>query len=310
MKKRITAIILSLMIALTMGIPMSAYAVDNGDAAKGAENGVSAAGEELVIEDNAVVEEESAPAEEPVAVEEPAAKAEVDGAKLNEVPDWWYDWVYFEPDHVNLRVVGSTSIKVSWDMDDSVRKVKIYRKQAGSSYSWKLVKTFNDGETCSWTNKELKKNTKYYYKVRYYNWAVNSEWADNFYGDYWAAKTRPNKIDLGKSEDYGEGGDITYQNFVVSYDKYGRLVVKIKFRNEFNHRYIKKFNYLTIWVYDDQGRKIGAQKFRDVKLGMNPWSRKWKTFTFKKAYTYRKNVNLRYNCEDYSTKYSYRYVVQ
>lgn len=333
--KKITAIVLSLTIAFSMSIPVCAYADDDAAAQEGVDNGTPAVSEEAVTDDEPSDSEDvekkdsgkksnvkEFPYKDNGALYDQAYDPQTgrwyfmdDNGQFicytDEVPlnppgytNWeesWESFTKYNIPSINLRVVGTTSIKISWDTDPSVNFVEIYRKRAGSSYSWHMVKTAFSGH--SWTNKNLRKNTKYYYYVVYYNPEGGSY---ETYTDY--EKTRPNSINLGCSDDYGDYGDVTFQHFKVSYDSKHRLKVKIRFYNE-RYLYAKKYKYFTIRVYDNDGELIGKQTFRNVYLGLKSYKKKWKTFTFSKSHTYQKHLNLRYDCDDYYTTYkiSWRY---
>lgn len=298
--EKITAIVLSLMIALSMGIPACAFADDNATGQEGIDNGQPAVSEEVVTDDENASEE----SEGSGVVDEDLAEGEEGQADLqesevnNELKDADFEYFtdYFA--QMYLRVVGTRSIKVSWDADPSVYYVDIYRKRAGDSYSWHHVQTvYNDDH---WTNTGLRKNTKYYYYIVY-----NGYDGDTYqtYTDY--EKTRPNQRYLGCCENYGTYGSVTVKNLKVSYYK-NRLRVKIQFKNE-RLFYAKKFKWIRIKIYDTDGDLIGSQKFTNRSLKLKYKKTKWKTFTFSKSHTYQKHLNLRYDADDYEYNYYYTY---
>lgn len=62
---------------------------------------------------------------------------------------------------------GETTVKLKWKKVKGAKGYQIYRKKA-SSKKYKLVKTISKGKTLSYTDNNLKKNTKYNYKIRAY----------------------------------------------------------------------------------------------------------------------------------------------
>lgn len=66
------------------------------------------------------------------------------------------------------HAASATSIKNTWKRVKGADGYEVYRsaKQKGK---YKKVKTIKSGKTLSWTNKKLKKNKIYYYKVRAYD---------------------------------------------------------------------------------------------------------------------------------------------
>ena len=59
---------------------------------------------------------------------------------------------------------GKTTAKISWDKADKAKGYEVYAKVSDGKY--KKVKTIKKGSTVSFTQKELKKNKTYTYKVR------------------------------------------------------------------------------------------------------------------------------------------------
>lgn len=74
---------------------------------------------------------------------------------------------------ITVKNAGSKTIKVSWKKVSGANGYEVYRK-AGSGAKYSIVQTINSGNTLSYTNKNLVKNSKYYYKVRAYK-IVNGE---------------------------------------------------------------------------------------------------------------------------------------
>ena len=76
-----------------------------------------------------------------------------------------YITVIRSPQLSSATLTGSNSIKLKWEKQKSVSGYIIYRKSAGGNY--KKIATAKKG-TYSYTNKSLKYNKKYYYKIRSY----------------------------------------------------------------------------------------------------------------------------------------------
>ena len=60
--------------------------------------------------------------------------------------------------------VKESGIKVSWNAKEWATGYKIYRATSKNG-TYSLVKTINNGETASWTDKSVKENKGYYYKT-------------------------------------------------------------------------------------------------------------------------------------------------
>lgn len=74
---------------------------------------------------------------------------------------------------ITVKNAGNKTIKVSWKKVSGANGYEVYRK-AGSGAKYSIVQTINSGNTLSYTNKKLIKNSKYYYKVKAYR-IVNGE---------------------------------------------------------------------------------------------------------------------------------------
>ncbi|MCQ4635331.1 Ig-like domain-containing protein [Anaerovorax odorimutans] len=71
------------------------------------------------------------------------------------------------PTKVKAKKASKTSIKVSWKKVSKANGYKVYRATSQKG-KYKAVKTITKGSTTKYTNKKLKKNKTYYYKVRAY----------------------------------------------------------------------------------------------------------------------------------------------
>ena len=65
------------------------------------------------------------------------------------------------------HAAGSKSIKNTWKKVRGAKGYEVYRS-AKKKGKYQKVKTIKKGKTTSWTNKKLKKNKAYFYKVRAY----------------------------------------------------------------------------------------------------------------------------------------------
>lgn len=68
---------------------------------------------------------------------------------------------------VSVKKINSTTKRVSWNKISGAQGYKIYRATSKSG-KYKLVKKVTKGSTVAWRDKSLKKNKKYYYKVKAY----------------------------------------------------------------------------------------------------------------------------------------------
>ena len=83
------------------------------------------------------------------------------------------------PTRVKAKKVSKTSIRVSWKKVSKANGYKVYRATSQKG-KYKAVKTIKKGSTTKYTNKKLKKNRTYYYKVRAYQKVKGK----NVYGTY------------------------------------------------------------------------------------------------------------------------------
>ena len=92
-----------------------------------------------------------------------------------------------KPKLVNYAASG-TSIKNTWKRVKGAKGYEVYRatKEKGR---YKKVKTIKSGKTVSWTNKKLKKNKNYFYKVRAYKKSGSRKEYSEFSGIEWAVPT-------------------------------------------------------------------------------------------------------------------------
>lgn len=302
-RNRVLAVFVSLVMVFAL-MPMSIGAAFAGTD-EGNDEGITV-GEKVQAEQEQAEPEQTVP--EPAAMKAAHKTGYYDeyGEWIEDEDDYDYDYDYDYEDgytdwwdyypSVYLRCVGLHKVRVSWDTCYDLDHVVIYRKGGGSS-TWKKVKT---SYGTSWTNTGLKKNTKYYYKVVAY-----SIYGDTYTTDWNYTKTRKNIGYLGASSDYGQYGDVTYEQVKVWYKK-GKLRCAIKLYNE-RYAKAKKFNYITIRIYHKNGKLIAKQTFKNVKLNLKSYKKKWKTFKFSYKNTYMHNANLRYDAEDYYMTYKIKW---
>lgn len=83
---------------------------------------------------------------------------------------------------------SSTSIKNTWKKVKGAKGYEVYRatKEKGK---YKKVKTIKSGKTVSWTNKKLKKNKEYFYKVRAYKTVNGKKKYSKYSNTEWAVPT-------------------------------------------------------------------------------------------------------------------------
>lgn len=172
----------------------------------------------------------------------------------------------------SLKVNGATS-KVKWSSTNSkVASVsssgKVTAKKAGTAY----IKAKVNGKTlkCKVT---VKKNQKSYYVDRDVN--------QYDYGEPTVA--------LKKA--YFDGSKLKVDLVVI------------------NNRMFKasKFDWIIYKLYDNNGKLIASQKFKNVKLNISPYSSKTITLTFRSSNVKKKSAILNYGVSDYWSYY-YTYV--
>ncbi len=190
---------------------------------------------------------------------------------------------------LKAEVTGSTKVQLTWTTEKNATGYKIYRSTKKSG-PYKLIKTIKNSSTKKFTNTKLKAGTRYYYKVRSYKTASgNTKYSS--YSAIKSAKPKKNVLWMQESEDYEIYGGVRIEKMKVSYNSKHRLVVKVKFYNNRRFR-ASKFNWITLKVIDEDGKLIGTQKFKNVKLGISPYSTKWVTFTYSAKGTKKKNAYL------------------
>lgn len=92
------------------------------------------------------------------------------------------------------HAASSTSIKNTWTKVKNAKGYEVYRATS-SKGKYKKVKTVKSGKTVAWTNKSLKKNKKYYYKVRAYKYVSGKKKYSKFSAAKWAKPTNsPNPV--------------------------------------------------------------------------------------------------------------------
>ncbi|MCQ4636615.1 hypothetical protein NE619_07725 [Anaerovorax odorimutans] len=92
------------------------------------------------------------------------------------------------------HAASSTSIKNTWNKVKGAKGYEVYRSTKAKG-KYKKVKTIKKGKTVSWTNKKLKKNKKYYYKVRAYKMVKGKKKYSKFSSAQWAKTTnKPNPV--------------------------------------------------------------------------------------------------------------------
>ena len=84
---------------------------------------------------------------------------------------------------IKVTSPSTKTVKVSWKKISGANGYEVYRK-TNSSSQYKKIKTVTSGNTLSYTNKKLTKNSKYYYKVRAYK-IVNGQ---KIYSSYSSVK--------------------------------------------------------------------------------------------------------------------------
>lgn len=194
-----------------------------------------------------------------------------------------------ETPELYAKAVGSTKVQLSWIADENADGYKIYRSTKKSG-SYKLIKTIKSNSTEKFTNTKLTTGKKYYYKIRSYR-SVSGTTEYSSYSSVKSAKPKKNVLWMYRSEDYGIYGGVRIEKMKVSYNSKNRLVVKVKFYNNRRFR-ASKFNWITLKVLDENGRNIGSQKFKNVKLGIKPYGTKWVTFTYSAKGTKQKKAYL------------------
>lgn len=204
---------------------------------------------------------------------------------------------------LTAKATGSTKIKLTWTTDKKAAGYKIYRAEKKSG-KYKLIKTIKNNSTKSYTNTKLKTGKSYYYKIRSYR-KVSAKTEYSSYSTIKSAKPKKNVLTMGASYNYDTYGDVKVEKIKVSYNSKHRLVAKVKFYNNRAFRAVK-FNWISLKVYDENGKYIGNQKFKNVKLGISPYGTKWVTFTFSSKGTKQKKAYLG-GMDPEETEYIYDY---
>ena len=208
---------------------------------------------------------------------------------------------------LTAKAIASTKVKLTWDTDDYATGYKIYRA-AKKSGTYKLIKTIKSNSTSKFTNTKLKTGKRYYYKIRSYR-TVSGKTEYSSYSSVKSAMPKKNVLVMCESDDYNIYGGVRIAKMKVSYNSKNRLVVKVNFYNNRRFR-ATKFSWILLKVYDDKGKLVGTQKFRNVKLGIGPYDKKWVTFNFSAKATKQKKAYLGGmdpDIADYYYDYYYHY---
>lgn len=203
---------------------------------------------------------------------------------------------------LSLKVTGTTKVKIKWTADSYAKGYKIYRATKKSG-SYKCIKTIKNNTTTSYTNKSLKKNKTYYYKVRAYR--SSSVYKNS---SIKSAKPRSNVSPWINSYAKKESGKLYMEKGKVSYSK-GAAVFKMKIYNNSKHK-VTKFDYITIAIFDNDGNLIAKQKFKNKSLDLKAKKTTYKTFKFSYKNTKQHSLNLRYLNDEAHFEYecSYFYI--
>lgn len=205
---------------------------------------------------------------------------------------------------LKLRVVGTQSVKLSWNEIEGVDGYRIYRYDS-SNKKYKLIKTVKDGTIVSWKNTKLTTGKKYTYKITSYVEDAFGNKVESSKSEKKSATPRRNKYTV-KPDPYfydDEYGEIILRTKEVSYVD-GKLQYKAL---ALNNRifYANKFDWVDISVYDGL-ELIASQKFYNRSIGLSGYNSKTMTFVFDKG-TIDKNCNLRYADIDVFYNYVYTY---
>lgn len=200
---------------------------------------------------------------------------------------------------LSLRVVGTNSIKLSWNKVNGATGYKIYRSTSANGY-YSLVKTITSGSATSWTNTGLKQGQAKYYKIRACKNGVCGPLSNRKY-----AVPRRNAYINHPSIRFDEYGGVNLRDKEVYYYN-GNIVYKALALNDRIFR-ANKFNWIRITIYSDD-KILASQKFYNKYIGLDPYDYKTMTFIFNKG-TRIRYENLRYSdiYVDYQYNYSYSY---
>lgn len=207
---------------------------------------------------------------------------------------------------LKLRVVGTKSIKLSWDKIDNADGYVIYAYNDDSK-KYKKIKTITSGDTTSWKNTNLTTGKKRTYKITSYVLDSEGKKIESVKSEKKSATPRANKYTEKADANFydNEYGEVILRNKEVSYVN-GKIQYKAL---ALNNRVFtaNKFDWIEIKIYDDD-KLLAKQKFYNKYIGLGAYKSKTMTFVFDKG-TKISNHNLRYADIDvvYEYLYSYNY---
>lgn len=87
-----------------------------------------------------------------------------DTGKFSAFPEEGTKFAYIRPTTISKVAYGKNYVKITWKKSAAADSYQIYRKEG--SGSWKLLRTTDDGDEVTYTDKKVKAGTKYTYSIR------------------------------------------------------------------------------------------------------------------------------------------------
>lgn len=210
------------------------------------------------------------------------------------------------------HAAGATSIKNTWKRVKGADGYEIFRS-AKFKGKYKKVKTIRKGKTVSWTNKKLKCDKSYYYKVRAYKEVGEDKEYSKFSSAQWAAATNyPNwTYSIGKKSKHVKVVRLTITNKSKArmiFSKEGVYLKNKSARNAWNKMSDQERADASAATLKAKGiYPLEAAKKYVIKPGKRVILKY--TLNLKVKYTKYGTVEsrFRYNKKDYGVQHSNRY---
>ena len=185
-----------------------------------------------------------------------------------------------------IKVTGTTKIKLTWKKVEGATGYKIYKYDSGKG-KYTLNKTISKGSTTSTTITGLTKNKKAKFKIKSVGKGGSSS-----YSSVVSETPRTNAFTANPSTkvaDYKKG---TYSIAIkkIWYDS-GKIKAKLLLVNRYSKK-ISSFSSIKVKIKQD-GTIIASQTFKDKKINLAKGKTKYITFTFNTG-TKKTGRNLRY----------------
>lgn len=165
-----------------------------------------------------------------------------------------------QPTSCNAILKTNTSAQISWTLLNGASGTEIWRKSGNEDY--KLIKTFNNAKTDTFTNKKLIKGTVYKYKIRQFSLKNGVKYYSSFTGIKTVKpmkkaeielKSYKNKVKISVKKVDGASG---YEYYIKSGKKY--TLIKASSKRSYNKTKLLRYSKYSFKVR--AYKKVGNTK--------------------------------------------------